>query len=146
MEKAKSEVRTCEQGEKWPLSQVCRCLDTINTETFGMEWVISFHSLVYGISDPLVQALLGFVFVVLFFFPQIESQGLTVHGMLSFYLCLRKKADIMKRMSSNKYYSSCISPAKNKSHQSQIFNKVNHLVPLPLHPKYTSSCSTLINC
>lgn len=54
MEKAKSEVRTCEQGEKWPLSQVRRCLDTINTETFGMEWVISFHSLVYGISDPLV--------------------------------------------------------------------------------------------
>lgn len=54
MEKAKNEVRTCEQGEKWPLSQVRRCLDTINMETFGMEGVISFRSLVYGMSDPLV--------------------------------------------------------------------------------------------
>lgn len=34
MEKAKSEVRPCEQGEKWSSSQVWRCLDAINVETF----------------------------------------------------------------------------------------------------------------
>lgn len=37
MEKAKSEVRTCEQGEKWSLSQVWRCLVAINVKTFGMD-------------------------------------------------------------------------------------------------------------
>lgn len=30
MEKAKPEARTCEQGEKWSLSQVMRCPDVIN--------------------------------------------------------------------------------------------------------------------
>lgn len=37
MEKTKPEVRTGQQGEKWSLSQVWRCLDAINVETFGMD-------------------------------------------------------------------------------------------------------------
>jgi len=42
MEKAKPEVRICEQGEKWSLNQVCRCLDAISVETFGMDhWILS---------------------------------------------------------------------------------------------------------
>lgn len=40
MEKAKPEVRTCEQGEKWSLSQVWRCPNAINVETFGMDHCI----------------------------------------------------------------------------------------------------------
>lgn len=40
MEKAKPEVITCEQGEKWSLSQVWRCPDAINVETFGMDHCI----------------------------------------------------------------------------------------------------------
>lgn len=42
MEKAKNEMKTCEQGEKWSLNQVRRCLDTINMETFGMSHCLPF--------------------------------------------------------------------------------------------------------
>lgn len=40
MEKAKPEARTCEQGEKWSLSQVWRCPGAINVEIFGMDHCI----------------------------------------------------------------------------------------------------------
>lgn len=40
MEKAKPEVRTCEQGEKWLLSQVWRCLDAVRVEMFGIDHCI----------------------------------------------------------------------------------------------------------
>lgn len=42
MEKAKNEMRTCEQGEKWSLNQVRRCLNAINMETFGMSHCLPF--------------------------------------------------------------------------------------------------------
>lgn len=42
MEKAKNEMRTCEQGEKWSLNQVRRCLDTINMETFERGYCLIF--------------------------------------------------------------------------------------------------------
>lgn len=40
MEKAKPEARPCEQGEKWSLSQVWKCPDAINVETFRMDHCI----------------------------------------------------------------------------------------------------------
>lgn len=42
MEKAKNEMRTCEQGEKWSLNQVRRCLDTINIETLERVYCLIF--------------------------------------------------------------------------------------------------------
>lgn len=37
MEKAKPEVRTCEQGEKWSLSQVWGCLGALNGSLYSVQ-------------------------------------------------------------------------------------------------------------
>lgn len=51
MEKAKSEVRTCEQGEKWSLSQVWRCLVAINVKTFGMDHCKMCAEIIVGLGS-----------------------------------------------------------------------------------------------
>lgn len=52
MEKANPEVRTCEQGEKWSLSQVRGCLDALNGLLYSVklcvETIVCLSPLVCG--------------------------------------------------------------------------------------------------
>lgn len=72
MEKAKNEMRTCEQGEKWSLNQVRRCLDTINMETFERVYCLIFTGkFKQGSLSPLGFSVMVFVFV--FPFPECKQ-------------------------------------------------------------------------